>query len=140
MGPTKAFSIECGNRDTKRFHEIGRKSTLIGSKDIHQMEEWIDQYTKRLPELHQFILPGQTHSGAQLHVARAVCRRGERLLTDLSEATDIREDLRKFVNRLSDCLYIFARMEDQKESEQKLINEILRRYLEKRAYHYRKVH
>lgn len=127
----KLFQLNAEIATQKDFTKLEEKSTLIGSKDIHQMEEWIDQYTKRLPELHQFILPGQTHSGAQLHVARAVCRRGERLLTDLSEATDIREDLRKFVNRLSDCLYIFARMEDQKESEQKLINEILRRYLEK---------
>ncbi|MBU5584732.1 ATP:cob(I)alamin adenosyltransferase, partial [Enterococcus sp. S181_ASV_20] len=61
---------------------------------------------KRQPELHSFILPGQTLSAAQLHVARAVCRRGERLLTELSKSVDIREEVRKFVNRLSDCLYI----------------------------------
>ncbi|MFQ7237185.1 MAG: ATP:cob(I)alamin adenosyltransferase, partial [Enterococcus hulanensis] len=75
-------------------------------------------------------LPGQTLSAAQLHVARAICRRGERLLTALSETAEVREDVRKFVNRLSDCLYIFARMEDQAETEKKLVDEILQRYLE----------
>lgn len=126
----KLFQLNAEIATKQDMAKLEAKSTLVGESDIHQMEAWIDQYTKRLPELHSFILPGQTLSAAQLHVARAVCRRGERLLTELSKSVDIREEVRKFVNRLSDCLYIFARMEDQCETEKQLINEILRRYLE----------
>lgn len=126
----KLFQLNAEIATDKNMKKLASKSSLIAESDIHQMEEWIDQYTQRLPELHSFILPGQTLSSAQLHVARAVCRRGERLLTELSEALELRAELRKFVNRLSDCLYIFARMEDQGESEKKLVDEILRRYLE----------
>ncbi|MGM0165967.1 ATP:cob(I)alamin adenosyltransferase [Enterococcus sp. AZ135] len=126
----KLFQLNAEIATEKDFNKLETKSTLIAAADIHQMEDWIDQYTKRLPELHSFILPGQTLSAAQLHVARAICRRGERLLTDLSESAEVREDVRKFVNRLSDCLYIFARMEDHGETEKKLVDEILHRYLE----------
>lgn len=124
----KLFQLNAEIATEKHMDKLAAKSHLIAESDIYQMENWIDQYTQRLPELHSFILPGQTLSSAQLHVARSVCRRGERLLIELSETLEMREELRKFVNRLSDCLYIFARMEDQGESEKKLINEILRRY------------
>ncbi|MBO0454773.1 cob(I)yrinic acid a,c-diamide adenosyltransferase [Candidatus Enterococcus murrayae] len=127
----KLFRLNAEIATEKDLLKLEAKSTLISAGDIQQMEEWIDQYTKRLPELHSFILPGQTLSAAQLHVARAICRRGERLLTDLSDSAEIREDVRKFVNRLSDCLYIFARMEDHRGDEKKLVDEILRRYLER---------
>lgn len=127
----KLFQLNAEIATKENIAKLEAKSTLIAESDIHQMEEWIDQYTKRLPELHSFILPGQTLPSAQLHVARAICRRGERLLTELSKSEELREDVRKFVNRLSDCLYIFARMEDQAETEKKLIDEILRRYLER---------
>ncbi|HCM86017.1 MULTISPECIES: cob(I)yrinic acid a,c-diamide adenosyltransferase [Enterococcus] len=126
----KLFLLNAEIATEKDFSKLEAKSTLIAASDIQQMEDWIDQYTKRLPEVHSFILPGQTLSAAQLHVARAVCRHGERLLTELSESAEVREDVRKFVNRLSDCLYIFARMEDHSETEKKLVDEILRRYLE----------
>lgn len=126
----KLFQLNAEIATKQNREKLEAKSKLVAEADIHQMEEWIDQYTKRLPELHSFILPGQTLSAAQLHVARAICRRGERLLTELSKSAEIREEVRKFVNRLSDCLYIFARMEDQVETEKKLIDEILKRYLE----------
>lgn len=126
----KLFQLNAEIATDKNMAKLAAKSTLIAETDIQQMEDWIDQYTVRLPELHSFILPGQTLSSAQLHVTRAICRRGERLLTELSETLEIREELRKFVNRLSDCLYIFARMEDHDESEKKLVDEILHRYLE----------
>lgn len=127
----KIFQLNAEIATTKKMDELAAKSSLIVEADIQQMEQWIDYYTKKLPELHSFILPGQTLSAAQLHVARAVCRRGERLMTQLSETEELREELRKFVNRLSDCLYIFARVEDQCETEKKLIDEITRRYLAK---------
>ena len=126
----KLFQLNAEIATEKNLSKLETKSTLIRMSDISQMEEWIDQYLERLPEVHSFILPGQTLPAAQLHVARAICRRGERLLIALSESAEVRDEVRKFVNRLSDCLYIFARMEDQVETEKKLINEILRRYLE----------
>ena len=72
----------------------------------------IDDYTKRLPQQHSFILSGNYLSAAELHVARTICRRGERLLISLGSVEPIRDEVRKFINRLSDALYIMARMED----------------------------
>lgn len=125
----KIFQLNAEIATSQKLDKLAAKSDLISTSDIQKMERGIDHYTEKLPELHSFILPGQTLSSAQLHVARAVCRRGERLLTELSEKEELREELRKFVNRLSDYLYILARVEDHYESEKKLIDEILRRYL-----------
>lgn len=84
----------------------------------------IDAYTKELPEIHSFILSGKYLSAAELHVARTVCRRGERLLISLSETKDIRPILLKFVNRLSDCLYILARKEDYVQFIDEVISKV----------------
>lgn len=108
--------------------KLADKSTLIQEEDIHQLEHWIDDLLKDLPEIHQFILPGSSLAGAQLHVARTVCRRGERRLIELSETESIRSEILQFVNRLSDCIYALARAEDDYEQKEMLINKILQRY------------
>ncbi len=112
------------------------KSEQISTKDIEILEEKIDDYTSKLPKITTFILPGTSVSGAHLHMARAVCRRGERLLVLLSEEDEdnkIRPELLKFVNRLSDCLYIIARDEDHFERQEQRVQEIMRRYHEEES-------
>lgn len=132
---TKLFQLNAEIATKQNVGKLTTKSELIADTDTKKMEEWIDQYTAQLPELHSFILPGQTLSAAQLHVARAVCRRGERLLAEFAENQNIRDELRKFVNRLSDCLYIFARVEDRHKEEKKIVHEVLRRYKEQSRSH-----
>ncbi len=81
----------------------------IGPEAVAWLEEQIDREMGSLPPLKAFILPGGTPAAAALHVARAVCRRAERALLDLHEVEPLRENLRVFVNRLSDYLFAIAR-------------------------------
>ena len=75
-----------------------------------EMEKAIDRLSDELPPLTNFILPGGSTAGALLHVARAVCRRGERCVVRLSRETDINPEIMRCLNRLSDLLFVFARV------------------------------
>lgn len=124
----KLFLLNAEVATSEDTQKLAAKSTLIGVADTQQLEEWIDHYLARLPEIHTFILPGKYLSSAQLHVARTVCRRGERRLTELSEEIAVRGELLQFVNRLSDCLYVFARVEDFYQQQNELVEKIFTRY------------
>jgi cob(I)alamin adenosyltransferase len=77
--------------------------------DIDRMEIEIDRITSQLPELRNFILPGATQQGAHCHVARCVCRRGERIIVDLSQHEFVADMIISYVNRLSDYLFVLSR-------------------------------
>ncbi|ROL62109.1 cob(I)yrinic acid a,c-diamide adenosyltransferase [Bacteroidetes/Chlorobi group bacterium ChocPot_Mid] len=81
----------------------------IQKENIEYLEKKIDEYTIKLPELKNFILPGGSKPGAFLHQARTVCRRAERLAVSLSEKETIGELPVIFLNRLSDYLFTAAR-------------------------------
>jgi len=74
------------------------------------LELEIDRFEEELPPLRNFILPGGSPAGAALHQARAVCRRAERHLTSLARAEDVNEEAIRYVNRLSDHLFVLARV------------------------------
>ncbi len=77
---------------------------------IADLENWIDQLDEELPPLTAFVLPGGCSAGAQLHVARTVCRRGERKVTALVETDPaLRSSVIPYINRLSDLLFTLAR-------------------------------
>jgi cob(I)alamin adenosyltransferase len=76
------------------------------------LEGLIDQMTAELPELKNFILPGGAPAAAQLHIARTICRRAERIATQLSESEDIGAQVIPYINRLSDYLFTLARWEN----------------------------
>lgn len=76
------------------------------------MERWIDEADAELPELRAFILPGGCPGAAALHVARTVCRRTERSVVELSEREPVNYDILTYLNRLSDLLFTFARLEN----------------------------
>jgi len=84
----------------------------ISIGDIAKAEEFIDALSEELSELTNFILPGGTNAAAALHVARAVCRRAERLIVALQKGEDISKNLLIFINRLSDLLFVLARYEN----------------------------
>lgn len=89
-----------------------RLGTLITEAHIKAAEQVIDEYTAALPPVHAFIMDGNCLSAAQLHVARTICRRAERALLDLAGQEELRPVVGQYINRLSDGLYILARMED----------------------------
>ena len=81
----------------------------IGAGDVARLETWIDQLEEELPPLRRFILPGGSQAGATLHLARTVCRRAERRIVGLGpEAID--PVLVAYINRLSDLLFVLARV------------------------------
>jgi cob(I)alamin adenosyltransferase len=91
----------------------GAKASLTEDK-VTQLERWIDHFEEQLPPLRQFILPGGSKGGAILHHARTVCRRAERQVVALSQQVDIASLLIIYLNRLSDFLFVAARLENQR--------------------------
>lgn len=84
----------------------------IGAEAIARLEQWIDVLDSMLPPLRRFILAGGSEAGSALHVARTVCRRAERAMVALhghGEGT-LEPDLIVYVNRLSDLLFVMARV------------------------------
>ncbi len=92
-----------------RDAKIGRKIPRLSENDVKRLERIIDKYDVKLPPLKQFILPGGGLSGAALHIARTVCRRAERISVKLSQQENIGDIPVKFLNRLSDLLFVLAR-------------------------------
>lgn len=74
------------------------------------LEQEVDRLMALLPERQGFILPGGTQAAAQAHVARTVCRRAERRIAALAEAATVGEEIQQYVNRLSDYLFVLAKI------------------------------
>ena len=74
------------------------------------LEADLDRFNEDLPPLKDFILPGGSESAARCHLARTVCRRAERLMVSLAKVEDINEASLRYLNRLSDLLFVIARV------------------------------
>jgi cob(I)alamin adenosyltransferase len=85
---------------------------IIGDADVLRLEALIDRLDEELRPLRRFILAGGTPTGAALHVARTVCRRAERRMVALTPPVD--PVLLRYVNRLSDLLFVIARAVNQR--------------------------
>lgn len=81
----------------------------ITEDDIKQLEEEMDKMNENLPEMTHFVLPGGHTTVSYCHIARCVCRRAERLATALYEIEPFQEATLKYLNRLSDYLFVLAR-------------------------------
>ena len=84
----------------------------ISEADIKYLDDIIDECTEICGPQREFVVPGVNKSSAALHVARTIVRRSERHLVSLAKEVPVREELRKFVNRLSDACYAMARLEE----------------------------
>jgi len=80
--------------------------------EIKKMEDWIEFLDAKLPELHNFILPGGANSAQLINLARAVTRRAERRLLPLKDLADLRHETFVFFNRLSRLLFSVERWEN----------------------------
>ena len=85
---------------------------LLKDDALLQLDEALAQYNAQLPRLQEFILPAGTRAAAQAHVCRTVARRAERAVVALgaAEAEAMREAPRQYLNRLSDLLFVLARV------------------------------
>jgi cob(I)alamin adenosyltransferase len=81
----------------------------VTAKDVTRLEKLIDRCQEDLEPLKEFILPGGGKVSGFLHQARTICRRAERLCVRLSREEPLDPTIVKFVNRLSDTLFVFAR-------------------------------
>ena len=87
------------------------------SKGVINLEEEIDKMNSKLSSLTSFILPGGTKSSSFLHLARTVTRRCERTLVKLNSKEKIDPEIIKYINRLSDFLFVLARIENIKDGD-----------------------
>jgi cob(I)alamin adenosyltransferase len=83
---------------------------LLKSDAVLELDQALDGYNAALPRLKEFILPAGTRSAALAHVSRTVARRAERSLVALAAAQAVREPPRQYLNRLSDLLFVLARV------------------------------
>jgi len=86
-----------------------RERLRVTARQVEQLEELCDLVNERLEPLKSFVLPGGTEAAARLHVARAVCRRAERLAVALAAEHGVNPAALAYLNRLSDLLFILAR-------------------------------
>ncbi len=86
----------------------------IEERHVTALEGLMDRLSEELPPLENFVLPGGSPGAAQLHLARAVCRRAERLLVALARRERIGPHTLPYLNRLSDALFVLARHENKR--------------------------
>ena len=82
----------------------------IGQQHTEALERWLDQFNEQLPPLKEFILPGGGPATAACHIARTVCRRAERRVVSLARDETVNTGPLTYLNRLSDLLFVIARI------------------------------
>ncbi len=88
---------------------------VVTEEHVDELEGWIDAHEEELDPLESFILPGGGESGANLHHARAVCRRAERRVVALAAEETINDIVIEYLNRLSDALFVLARVVNKRD-------------------------
>lgn len=81
----------------------------VEAQEVDKMEAEIDRLLAEIPQQTSFVLPGGSHQAAAAHVCRTVCRRAERRMFALNEASPLDAQVLKYINRLSDYLFVLAR-------------------------------
>ena len=109
--PVKACLIEVQHD----LFDLGGELSIPGYQAVNEaqalrLEDAVERFNADLPPLKEFILPGGSRAASLAHVARTVCRRAERALVHLGATAEVREPTRKYLNRLSDLLFVLARV------------------------------
>jgi cob(I)alamin adenosyltransferase len=89
--------------------DVHPKQARVTDAEIAQLEKEIDDMNDSLPPLRSFVLPGGSRLNADLHVCRTVCRRAERLLITAAREEEIAPEAVRYLNRLSDALFVWSR-------------------------------
>jgi cob(I)alamin adenosyltransferase len=95
-----------------REHRRRPATPPVPEARVTEMERWMDEMEAELPPLDRFVLPGGTRAAAALHVARTVCRRAEREVIVLVGQEEVDANVVRYLNRLSDLLFVCARHEN----------------------------
>jgi cob(I)alamin adenosyltransferase len=94
---------------------------VITDAHIEQLENTLDRFNEPLPPLKEFILPGGGPAAAACHLARAITRRAERCSWALAKQEEIAPEITRYLNRLSDLLFVIARVLARHESGQEVL-------------------
>jgi cob(I)alamin adenosyltransferase len=106
--------------------ELGGELCIPGHRAVEmpfveRLENQLDTFNADLPPLKEFILPGGGQAAAACHVARTLVRRAERRVTTLAKEEDVRQEVRHYLNRLSDLLFVIARRLAREDSGREII-------------------
>ncbi len=96
-------------------------TTILNDEDTTQLESLLDDYNEELPMLKEFILPAGGKAAAATHLARTVCRRAERRVYSLSKESAVNPCVLGYLNRLSDLLFVIARILSRFEQGQEVL-------------------
>ena len=125
LGLVRDLEIDVGRKNL--IHEIQSRLFTVGSslaaenerakdfkpdleeRDVAKLEQAIDAMNEKLPQMRNFIIPGGHQLVSTSHIARTVCRRAERLVIKLSNSEEIEDIVIRYLNRLSDYLFVLAR-------------------------------
>ncbi|MCK5238426.1 MAG: cob(I)yrinic acid a,c-diamide adenosyltransferase [Candidatus Thorarchaeota archaeon] len=100
------------NREAIEDKEMLAAIKTVSADDVIRLENIADELVEELPLLKNFVIPGGTKGAAFLHVSRTVCRRAERRIITYSGDKQINPEIVRFVNRLSDLLFVMSRYEN----------------------------
>ena len=92
-----------------RPEDLHPRQPRIVLEDVTRLEHEIDTFNEDLPSLRSFVLPGGSRLNTDLHVCRTVCRRVERLMTELNVEEGVDEASMAWINRLSDAFFVWSR-------------------------------
>ena len=106
---------ECLQAVQHKLFDLGGELSIPGyraikSEDVERLESALNDFNAQLPPLKEFILPGGGRAAADCHMARAICRRAERRLVSLAGEEEVGEHARRYLNRLSDLLFVLCRI------------------------------
>lgn len=96
-------------------------SAHLAEGEIASLEERIDNLMKQLPERQGFVLPGGVPAACQAHICRTVCRRAERRIAALAEEAQIAPEMQQYINRLSDYLFVLAKIINFNEGKSEIV-------------------
>lgn len=114
---------DCLTRIQHQLFDLGGElsmpgTSIITAASVQGLERTLDDFNADLPPLKDFILPGGTLGAATCHVARTVCRRAERRICTLARDEDVNGNSVKYLNRLSDLLFVIARVLNRQAGEE----------------------
>ena len=95
-----------------------QKKLRISNNQVKKLESNIDSMNKTLQPLKSFILPGGSKTASFMHLSRTICRRAERSLVSLNRKEKINANALKYLNRLSDWLFVASRLDNQENSSE----------------------
>ena len=112
----------CVGAELASPHGVKARSVVppIEARWAERLEQAMDRWDEQLPVLHRFVLPGGTRAAAALHLARAVCRRAERRVVALAAHAEVDPGVLVYLNRLSDFLFVAARLVNQRAGRPEL--------------------